>query len=218
MKQIKFIRLSMSQILSITIIATLVIIGGLVVTQKDINTVEHHNRGLGRSDGNSIKSPPKPIATDSNVSSGTSNSTVTNAKTLEYMIEEEKLAHDVYAAMYAKWGSRVFGNIQKSEQNHQNQVLTVMQSRNIADPRESSAGVFKDQSLQDLYNKLIAQGNISPTDAFKVGIAIEELDIADLNSSLASLGSTDTDIKTVYESLLGGSKKHLSAFNRQLSR
>ncbi|MDQ5958815.1 MAG: hypothetical protein QG562_634 [Patescibacteria group bacterium] len=63
------------------------------------------------------------------------NSVVTNAlpesdteKSLSYIIEEEKLAYDVYAAMYSKWGSKVFSNIKKSETNHQYMVLALLQS------------------------------------------------------------------------------------------
>ncbi|MDQ5884896.1 MAG: hypothetical protein QG645_58 [Patescibacteria group bacterium] len=137
---------------------------------------------------------------------------------LNYIIEEEKLAYDVYAAMYSKWGSKVFSNIQKSETNHQNKVLALLKSKNIADPRSTQPGVFNNQDLQALYDKLIAQGNQSPTEAFKVGVAIEELDIADLKTDISKLDETESDVKIVYESLLSGSQKHLAAFNRQLSR
>jgi len=140
------------------------------------------------------------------------------AKSLSYIIEEEKLAYDVYAAMYSKWGSKVFSNIQKSETNHQNKVLALLKSKNIADPRSTQPGVFNNQDLQALHDKLIAQGNQSPTEAFKVGVAIEELDIADLKADISKLDETESDVKIVYESLLSGSQKHLTAFNGQLSR
>ena len=137
---------------------------------------------------------------------------------LNYIIEEEKLAYDVYVAMYSKWGSKVFSNIQKSETNHQNKVLALLKSKNIADPRSTQPGVFNNQDLQALHDKLIAQGNQSPTEAFKVGVAIEELDIADLKADISKLDETESDVKIVYESLLSGSQKHLTAFNGQLSR
>ena len=139
-------------------------------------------------------------------------------KSLNYIIEEEKLAYDVYVAMYNKWGSKVFSNIQKSETNHQNKVLALLKSKNIADPRSTQPGVFNNQDLQALYDKLIAQGNQSSKEAFKVGIAIEELDIVDLKTEISKLNDSQSDIKIVYESLLSGSQKHLTAFNRQLSR
>ena len=34
---------------------------------------------------------------------------------LVYMREEEKLARDVYLAMFSKWGKTIFSNISKSE-------------------------------------------------------------------------------------------------------
>lgn len=140
------------------------------------------------------------------------------ANKLAYLVEEEKLAHDVYQAMYDKWGARVFGNIKNSETTHQNLVWAVMQSRGIADPRLANPGVFTNTDLQATYNKLIAQGNQSADEAYKVGIAIEEMDIADLKDTLAKLDERDTDIKATLDNLLFGSENHLRAFTRQANR
>ncbi len=133
---------------------------------------------------------------------------------LLYLIEEEKLAHDVYTKMYQKYGANVFGNILESESTHQGRVLTLLKARDIADPRSSEVGVFKNQELQALYNQLIEQGNKNASEAYKVGIAIEEKDIADISTQLAT--ATDDDVVTTLESLRSGSEKHLRAFNRQL--
>jgi len=132
---------------------------------------------------------------------------------LLYLIEEEKMAHDVYTVMYEKYGANVFSNILKSESTHQAGVLTLLQARNIADPRSSDIGVFKNQELQDLYIQLIAQGNRSATEAYKVGVAIEEKDIKDISVQLST--ATDEDVITTLESLRSGSENHLRAFNRQ---
>lgn len=149
--------------------------------------------------------------------SAASNSEATAAE-LAYLIEEEKLAHDVYQAMYEKWGSRVFSNIRHSEEMHQSMVLAVMQSRGLPDPRTETAGTFNDPKLQALYDKLIEQGNQSEQDAFRAAVTIEETDIADLNSALAGLDPKDTDLKEVFGNLLHSSENHLRAFNRQLDR
>jgi hypothetical protein len=133
---------------------------------------------------------------------------------LLFMIEEEKLAHDVYSVMYEKYGAQVFGNILKSESTHQEKVLTLLEARNIADPRSAEIGVFKNQDLQKFYDQLIQQGNQSATEAYKVGVAIEERDIADLSAQLAI--NSDQDIVVAYESLRSASENHLRAFNRQL--
>jgi hypothetical protein len=133
---------------------------------------------------------------------------------LLYLIEEEKLAHDVYEAMFAIWGARVFGNILQSESSHQSQVLTVMQARNIADPRSSTSGVFVNKELQALYDELIAKGSKSAIDAYEVGVFIEELDIDDLTKMLAT--AKDADVIALMEILRRGSENHLRAFNNQL--
>ena len=140
------------------------------------------------------------------------------ADELAYLIEEEKLAHDVYQAMYTKWGARVFGNIQRSETMHQNMVWAVMNSRGLSDPRRQEVGRFNNTDLQALYDRLIAQGNQSRVDAYKVGVIVEETDIADLKKTIANLDTADTDIKATLENLLHASENHLRAFNRQLGR
>ena len=133
---------------------------------------------------------------------------------LVYLIEEEKLAHDVYQAMFDLWGSKVFGNILQSEESHQSQVLNVMGTREIKDPRSSKQGVFVNSDLQDLYDQLIAKGSKSAVDAYEVGVAIEELDIDDLTKMLAT--AKDADVIAMMENLRKGSENHLRAFNNQL--
>lgn len=146
-----------------------------------------------------------------------SNNTTT-ASELAFLLEEEKLAHDVYQAMYDKWGARVFTNIQGSETMHQKMVLALMESRNLPDSRTTEFGKFNDPALQQFYDELIAQGNQNVTEAYKVGVAIEERDIADLKQTLATLDPKDTDVKDVIENLIHASENHLRAFNRQLDR
>lgn len=133
---------------------------------------------------------------------------------LTYLIEEEKLAHDVYQAMFDLWGSKVFGNILQSEQSHQSQVLTVMNTRDIEDPRSSKFGVFVNSDLQNLYDQLIAKGSKSAIDAYQVGVAIEELDIDDITKMLAT--AKDADVIAMMENLRKGSENHLRAFNNQI--
>ena len=165
----------------------------------------------------SVESSPAPEIVASpevpKVESGIATPDATEQQLL-YLIEEEKLAHDVYTAMFDLWGARVFGNILKSEQTHQSQVLTVMDVRSIADPRSSTLGVFVNDELQALYDQLIAKGSKSVTDAYEVGVAIEVLDIDDLTKMLAT--AKDADVIAMMENLRKGSENHLRAFNNQL--
>ncbi|MCK7468193.1 MAG: DUF2202 domain-containing protein [Desulfosudis oleivorans] len=130
---------------------------------------------------------------------------------LTYMREEEKLARDVYISMYNIWGAQIFNNITVSEQRHMDSVKNLLIKYGIPDPAEGNdVGKFTNQDLQDLYDQLIEQGKISLVEALKVGVLIEETDIDDLNSGIAS--TTRKDIKNVYNNLLQGSLNHLKAF------
>jgi hypothetical protein len=135
---------------------------------------------------------------------------------LLYLIEEEKLAHDAYTTLYEQYGARVFGNILQSEATHQDKVLALLTARGIPDPRQNEVGVFKNAELQDLYNTLMAKGSQSAEEAYKVGVAIEEKDIADITTQLST--ATDSDIISTLELLRKGSENHLRAFNRQLGK
>ncbi len=136
---------------------------------------------------------------------------------LLYMREEEKLAHDVYVTLYELWGLQLFNNIAGSELSHTNAVKNLLDIYGIADPATSAAvGVFTNPTLQSLYNELVATGAKSLADALKVGAAIEEIDILDLQQNLT--GMANTNIRTVYENLLSGSENHLRAFTSTFAR
>lgn len=134
---------------------------------------------------------------------------------LLYMYEEEKLARDVYNALYTVWGEQVFQMIVRSEQAHMDAVATLLTAEGTAIP-QTAPGVFNDAALQALYNELLAAGKVSLVDALKVGAKIEELDILDLQERLAV--TSDTAVQQVYNNLLAGSANHLRAFVRVLER
>ena len=134
---------------------------------------------------------------------------------LQYMREEEKLAQDVYQLLGAKYDSRVFTNIARSENQHTDTVKAFLDAFEAADPAaDRAAGGYENDELQALYAQLVAQGEESLTDAINVGIAIEERDIADLKARIT--GTDRADLKAMYENLLRASENHLSAFSRQL--
>lgn len=132
------------------------------------------------------------------------------ASALLYMREEEKLAHDVYMTLYQQWQLPVFQNIAGSEQVHMDSIKTLLDRYGLQDPATGAAGVFTNPTLQDLYNKLVAQGSQSLAEALKVGAAIEEIDILDLEQSISQ--ASQPDIALVYENLLNGSQNHLRSF------
>ncbi len=135
---------------------------------------------------------------------------------LMFMREEEKLAHDVYVALYEKWGHQVFYQISLSETEHTEAILRLIESHDLDDPVDDNPpGVFENDDLQALYNQLVAMGQPSLIDALKVGCLIEEKDIQDINDKKA-LVIDEPDIVAVYDNLLCGSRNHLRAFNDTL--
>lgn len=75
-------------------------------------------------------------------------------------------------------------------------------------------GKFEDQNLQLLYTSLVSQGNVSLLSAYQVGAKIEELDIFDLNKSIAV--TNNQDVRLVYDFLNKGSRNHLRSFYKNL--
>lgn len=127
------------------------------------------------------------------------------------MREEEKLARDVYQALFAKWGISVFSNIGASEQRHMDAVKALLDKYDRQDPvTDPTPGVFTDHELQQLYNTLVEQGSATMLAALQVGATIEDLDIKDLYDLLAQ--TDNTDIQFVYQNLVKGSRNHLRAF------
>ena len=187
--------------------------------------------GMGRGNGGNGQSgsvaPATGTSTGTTTGYGNGNGTGTNVLTipaselsseevagLQFMREEEKLARDVYNTLYTKWNLPTFQNIASSEQMHMDQIGLLLSRYNLTDPAKT-AGVFTNTDLQALYTKLAAQGSQSIGDAVKVGGAIEEIDIRDLQSRLAK--TDNADIQQVYNTLLNGSYNHLKAFTRSLS-
>jgi hypothetical protein len=133
---------------------------------------------------------------------------------LLWMREEEKLALDVYTALYDRWNARVFSNIAAAEQTHTDSVKTLLDRYGLTDPAADTAtGVFTDPTIQGLYDDLVAQGSVSLEAALTVGATIEDLDIADLQAR----ATTTPDIALVYGNLEKGSRNHMRAFSTQLS-
>ncbi len=86
----------------------------------------------------------------------------------------------------------------------------------LIDPAATlAAGLFQNTILQGLYTQLAAAGAISLIDALKVGAAVEEIDMIDINKAL--LGIDNQDIVLVYQNLLKGSRNHLRSFVSNLA-
>ncbi len=53
---------------------------------------------------------------------------------LSYIIQEEKLARDVYTTMYQTWNNKKFYNILNAEENHQARAAQILEAYNLPNP------------------------------------------------------------------------------------
>ncbi len=129
--------------------------------------------------------------------------------------EEEKLARDVYLAMYERWDAQVFRNIAQAESRHMAAVQRLLGKYQITDPvTDDKPGEFTAPKFQQLYKSLDQSGSQSLIDAIKVGLNIEEMDIVDLRRITQATSSDD--IRRVLQNLERASRNHLRAFSAQL--
>jgi hypothetical protein len=163
------------------------------------------------SDPNQVAVDPQYLVVDARDLTGA------EADGVLFMREEEKLARDVYVALYDQWGLAIFDNIARSEQTHMDAVKGLLDRYDLTDPAAGrDAGDFANQDLQALYDRLILQGEQSVVEALRVGAMIEEIDILDLAERLAS--TDHPALEQVYENLMRGSENHLRAFVSLLER
>lgn len=131
--------------------------------------------------------------------------------TLFFIYQEEKVARDTYITLSNYYDNSTFTNIQASEQEHidQAQVLCETYGVDISAVDEDVVGVFELPVLQELYDTLVAQGQVSELSALMVGEYIEITDIDDLEHAEEGMPK---DVVRTYENLKNGSLNHLDAF------
>lgn len=131
--------------------------------------------------------------------------------------EEEKLARDVYLTLLEVYDVNAFVNISGSEQRHMDRVGELLQAFGIDDPvTDDSIGAFKAEAFEKLYGQLVASGRVSLADALRVGATIEDLDIHDIQEMRERTG--EPAARATYDALECGSRNHMRAFVRQLTR
>ena len=128
---------------------------------------------------------------------------------LIFIWEEEKAARDLYNGLYEKNNMTIFLDLVRSESSHMDQARTVMEKHGLTLPLDEP-GVFQNQTLQEIHDQLLAEGLQSDQDALTVAAIFEEISIVDLEKEL--LASQAEDVRTVYDGLLAGSRKHLRSY------
>lgn len=142
--------------------------------------------------------------------------TTGDVESLQYMVQEEKLARDVYLALYEIHNIAIFKNIAQSEQTHMEAIENLLVMYNIPNPLQSDEiGKYADERFETLYKALVADGGKSFTDALSVGVKIEQMDIKDLQEAISK--TNNVDLKRVFNNLMQGSEHHLKAFSSQTS-
>lgn len=138
---------------------------------------------------------------------------------LRFMIEEEKLAGDVYRVFGSLYPDIMpFQNIPKSEDKHFNALVgqAGMIGLDVSDLTSLTAGHYQNSVLQSLYSNLVARGSSSSYAALTVGRDIEIQDIDDLTHAMAGISDTSS-LYTTYGNLRNASYNHLNAFNNWLA-
>lgn len=172
--------------------------------------------GSGRGNGQGPGNGDREAGTEITAQQGT----LTDAQraALAAMAQDEKLAHDVYQAMADKYDVRVFERISGSESQHLSTVRTLLDRYGVSDPTAGqAAGRFSDAAVQATYDRLLADGSKDVNAAYKVGTAVEQLDIDDLQRALDGL-TTAPDVQQVYTNLTSASRQHLSTFESWATR
>ncbi len=160
---------------------------------------------------------------------------------IAYMGNEERLAHDVYLALYdhhAAGGTEIlqlYSIATNSESRHVETVQSIVQKyglteanlTNVSDPVASSSvtletmpsGQYDIPAIQDLYDALYAKGEMSQQDALEVGCMVEVTDINDLNEKIVlAQESNATDVEAAFTSLRNASYNHYWAFDNGLKQ
>jgi hypothetical protein len=137
-----------------------------------------------------------------------------------YLLEEEKLARDVYRKLAERWQLPMFSNIARAKQRHMDLVLKLFETYGLALPTTlETEGAFDDPNLAEAYAEFIFDGGVENetatlADALGAGVEIEDMDLFDLYEFLAL---TENDhLEMVIHNLAKGSRNHLRAFMRAL--
>ena len=163
--------------------------------------------------GTAVATAQTPTAS---ASSATAIADDTRTADLAFSRDEERMARDLYTLFGQTYDAAIFDRIAASEQQHFDAVGALLTTYAVADPAVGQpAGTYANADVQKLYDQWKAQGLTSVQDAYAVGVALEQTDIADLQGILAR--NTDADAQRVFTHLLAASQHHLDAFTNAVN-
>jgi len=122
----------------------------------------------------------------------------------QYMANEEKLAHDVYTKFAELYDVPVFERIALAEAQHETAVDFIVERHKIVDsPCGLDLGVFTNDEISALYDRLVGQGSESLEAALTASVLVEETDIGDLGRSFdgmaAALARSDAARRRMFQ-------------------
>lgn len=135
-----------------------------------------------------------------------------------YLLEQEKLAHDVYRSLDTMWVTDIFNRVANEEYQHVGKLSAVAAEFMINVPNhfnEYPMGQFIDTKLRRLYGELMAAANFSLEDAYRACAALEERKMYDLK---VALKEPNFELENLtYKALLLGSEDNFKVFVRALN-
>jgi hypothetical protein len=129
--------------------------------------------------------------------------------------EEEILAHDLYVALSKVHPDLMpLRNIPASEARHRDAMAAILGKEKITAAEVPAGRRFSSPGLDQLLKGWLEEGKKSPADACRIGVRLEEHDIADLRKAQVDFPAH----KEVFAALEAASNNHLRAFHRNLTR
>lgn len=135
-----------------------------------------------------------------------------------YLLEQEKLAHDVYRTLDTMWVTDIFNRVANEEYQHVSKLSAVAAEFMINVPNhfnEYPIGQFIDTKLRRLYGELMHAANFSLEDAYRACATLEERKIVDLKMALKEPNFELENL--TYKALLVGSEDNFKVFVRALN-
>ena len=132
-------------------------------------------------------------------------------KTLVRLYEDEILAHDLHVELgKIHQDTMPLKNIPHAETRHREIMAGVLKDYGIAIPTPPKGRRFVSKGLDKTFDAWLAEGRKSPLDACRVGVRLEDHDIAELREAQKKFPGA----KQTLANLEAASGNHLRAFHR----
>lgn len=130
------------------------------------------------------------------------------------LYEDEILAQDLYIELGKIYPDiRPLQNIPQSEARHRQVMAGILEKEGIALPKPPEGRKFVTKGLDEIYRDWLEEGRKSEADACRVGVRLEDHDIAELRAAAKNFAAHAEALA----GLEAASNNHLRAFHRNLT-